>query len=216
VLPHARGQRRFFVEQIGQFLETLQRRRSGFRGASSRTQAPPEPVLYDVAAAVAQGERYIRYAEVLAIADWPDGVLAPEEQAAFARSLKSPPESPYRVVTVRMGSPLEIVLHLPPEAWTAMAFGLVLLAERICTFGPRVSRRRRRPLLEATVCDEARKDLLAGRDDGPALSLLSEGPPGGPTHIDFLDPEAPSDEPVRSIERCDNDNDDDDEDEEAS
>jgi excisionase family DNA binding protein len=204
------GQRRFSVEQIEQFLENLQRRRSGVGGVSSRTQAPSEPVLHDVAAAVSQTERYIRYAEVLSIGDWPDGVLAPDEQATFARSLKLPPESPYRLVTVRMGSPLEIVLHLSPEAWTAIGFGLVLLAERICTFGPRVSRRRKRALLEATIYDEARKELLAGRADGLALSLLSEGPPGGPTRIDFLDPEAPSDEPLRSLERW-NDGDDADE-----
>ena len=204
------GQRRFSVEQIEQFLETVSSRRS--ERAPVGGQEPTPPRLRDVAAALVQTERYIRCAEVLMRSDWPDGDRSPEDQAAFARSgmsITSHPETSYRVVSVRMVSPLEIVIHLSPEAWTAIAVGLVLLAERICTFGPRVSRTRRRALFEATVYEEARQDLLAGRADGLALSLLSEGPAEGPTHIDFLDPDAPSDEHLRSLERVNNEDDDD-------
>ena len=187
-----KGHRRFRVEQIEQFLKQL-----GRRGSEGRHE-PPQPNLRDVAAAVAQTERYIRCAEILTL-NWPAD-LPP--QAADARlKLSSPAGCPYRVVTIRMGSPLEIVLRLPSLAWPPIALGLVMLAERICTFGPRVSQKRKRDLLEATIYQQAQQELLAGRADGLALGLLSEGPAEGPTHIDFLDPEAPSDEQLRGLER---------------
>lgn len=189
------GQRRFSVQQIEQFLKELEARRAErergeqANGESERSlksptlEDPRPPNLSDVAAAITQTERYIRAAEILSRTDWPDGDPTRARFAEFARSaasLTARPTTAYRVASVQMDSPLKIVLHLSPADWVAIAGGLVLLAERISTLGPRVSRTRKRALLEAAVYDAARRDLLAGRADGLAFGCAERRSGGRP------------------------------------
>lgn len=55
-----------------------------------------------------------------------------------------------RVGRMRAESPLEVVLSLPPAFHTVGAIGaLIIVAERVCTFGPRVRAKRRQWQLEA-------------------------------------------------------------------
>ena len=102
-------------------------------------------------------------------------------------------------VSVRMDSPLEVVLEIPGSLWPILAFGLLALGERIATAPVRIARKRKKELLDLAILD-AQIDLVNSRD-ARALNVLGEllqdaGPRSrrGPDEIVFEDPGDSDDE----------------------
>lgn len=101
------------------------------------------------------------------------------------------------VVSLRMDSPLEIVLEIPLVAWPGIAIGLLALAERIATMPVRIARKRKEEMLQSAILDKQTQLVSDGRADVLAELLLQQGPDRqvrGPDDIAFLDPEDPRDE----------------------
>jgi hypothetical protein len=94
-----------------------------------------------------------------------------------------------RLLSVEMKSPLTVVIELPWESVIFMGAGLLLLAERICTFKPRVSRKRKEELLKATVLDKVTETVAAARADALAQVLLDESQESRETLFDRVQPE---------------------------
>ncbi len=156
------------------------------------------PTLTDVAAAFNQIDSLIRAATLLnatGSTEWQESD-ARSALAGYSADTWLWDQGRYDgiavVTAIEMRSPLTFVVHLAPEILGGgLLVSLVLLAERICTFRPRVSAHREAELFKGAVFSEARKELLAGRADGLALQLLREGPSGGdgrgPTQMDLID-----------------------------
>jgi hypothetical protein len=93
--------------------------------------------------------------------------------------------SAIEVVSIEMHSPLLVLLALGGAAALGRAgLGLILLAERICTFAPRVSRMRKEDLLRRLEA-EHKIEELHGRADGLAVKVLASG--SAPERIDLVD-----------------------------
>jgi len=148
------------------------------------------PCLSDVARAITQTDDFIRAAHLLGQPNWP----SPRELLGRYRVDQFGAKPYTRVVSIEMRSPLAIVVDLPTSlGLVGTCLGLVLLAERICKFGPRVSRTRKEDLLRAAVSDRARARVLEGRADALALQLLEVG--AEPLdRIDLIDPESSDDD----------------------
>ena len=56
-----------------------------------------------------------------------------------------------------MGSPLNVLLEPPPHVVVVNFVGRLYFAERICTFVPRVTAKRKQWLLEAAAADAERQ-----------------------------------------------------------
>jgi hypothetical protein len=117
------------------------------------------------------------------------------------------PARPYvqsiEVVSIDMRSPLAIAVAFPWFALKAGGFvgAVLMLAERICTFGPRVSRKRKEELLRAAAFDNALKSFeRRERADVIALELIKDGLGHRPDHMDFLDPADPDDDDLEPVE----------------
>jgi RNA polymerase sigma factor (sigma-70 family) len=101
------------------------------------------------------------------------------------------------VISLRMGSPLDVVLEIPIVAWSFVGLGLLALAERIATAPVRIARKRRQELLKTAVIDRQTQLINDGKADVLAQLLLKEGPRGptrGPDDITLFDPADPGDE----------------------
>lgn len=100
------------------------------------------------------------------------------------------------VVALRMGSPLEILVEIPPATWPLLGLGLLALAERIATMPVRIARKRREELLKSAMLDRQTSLVSNGRADVLAELLLRDGhgPSKAPDEIAFLDPGDPDDE----------------------
>lgn len=120
------------------------------------------------------------------------------DEAVFSRH-------PYAVsvelVSIEMRSPLVIDVTLPWFALKAGGFvGYVLwLGERICTFRPRVARKRKKDLLMAAAFDRFRTRIDQGRADALAAELIKDGLGNRPDHMDFLDPTDPDDDELEPV-----------------
>lgn len=167
---------------------------------TSQPPDAPTPDLTDAAAAIYQVDEYLASARLLSQPDWSEFFRSPAgSPLGLTRSERGP-----ELIRIEMGSPLQILLHLSPAELVSMGVGLLLLAERICTMGPRVSRKRKEELFKAAVYDKAREDVLRGRADSLALELLNDDrnglPRPRPDYVDFVDPEAEDDEELESVE----------------
>jgi hypothetical protein len=128
--------------------------------------------------------------------------VAPFVQSRIERSAPLP-----TLRSLEMRSPLQLVLQLDPEYVGIAGFGLLLIAERLCTFGPRVSRRRQEEFLKAEGL-QTERDRLRRLSEAEALAwdLSRKGPratpstPRGPDTLDFLLPGEDEDDlvPLRS------------------
>ncbi len=150
-----------------------------------------QPNLLDVERALAQTRLLFRSAAVIALSSTRGTgpvITVLEGGPDVSPLLTAEP----RIVELRMTSPLEVLLEIPPYWYPVLGGSLLLLAERICTFGPRVSAARKRSLLEAAVWDAERKRVAEGQADALAQLLLDQGPerdgPRGPDYLDVLDP----------------------------
>ena len=102
-----------------------------------------------------------------------------------------------RVVSLQMGSPLEVILELPLVAWPGLAIGLIALIDRIATAPARIARKRKQELLRSAILDKQTQLVVDGQADVLATLLLKEGPDRpvrGPSSVAFLDPEDPAGE----------------------
>jgi hypothetical protein len=77
----------------------------------------------------------------------------------------------YRIASIEMRSPLVVVVEIPVAAYPALIPGLLLLAHRICRFGPRVSASRAKDMRDRALYDRQRKLILEGKADGFAIAL---------------------------------------------
>lgn len=126
----------------------------------------------------------------------PDRGLVPAvlEGLPYERSVRGPSVS---VISIRMESPLQVVLEIPAVLWAGMAIGLLALAERITTTSVRIARKRKEELLKIAILDKQTELVRAGRADVLAQLLLEHGPQRtarGPDEIAFVDPNDPEDE----------------------
>jgi hypothetical protein len=156
-------------------------------GEEADNFAPAKVGLLDVAEAVAQVAKFLQGAFVLA--EWDDlpfhGHPATRWQIAESRA------SSMEIVSISMESPLAVVLKLPATVIAKIADSAVDLAERICTFPPRVSAARHKAFMEKALYQRQRALIEEGRADGVALQLISPlvaGSPVLPARVDFLDP----------------------------
>jgi hypothetical protein len=101
------------------------------------------------------------------------------------------------VTALRMGSPLEVLVEIPPSLWPFLALGLLALTERITTLPVRIARKRKEELLKSAILDRQTALVNDGRADVLAQLLIQEGPhrdERAPNEVLFLDPEDPEDE----------------------
>jgi hypothetical protein len=124
--------------------------------------------------------------------DWTvaEKIMGDRPQFAHLNSLQHLTRSPrhhdlYSVVSIKMRSPLQVAVAIPPEAYPALVPGLVLLAYKICRFGPRVSAARAKDLRDKAMYDQQKKLILEGKADAFAF-VLAEHPM--PDRMDFLGP----------------------------
>jgi len=121
---------------------------------------------------------------------------ADTEGNVWLRSIYGRSFSDVSVVSVHMGSPLEVVLEIPAVLWSGVAIGLLALAERITTMPVRIARKRKEELLKTAVIDKQIELVNEGRADVLAEILLEEGPrrrTHGPDEVVFTDPDDPHD-----------------------
>lgn len=93
----------------------------------------PLPVLLWASASLNHANEYLTASTILAR-------LGPESTTPL-------PDPPSDVLSISMQSPLVILVPLLLPQVVGYGWALIKLAERICTFGPRVSRRRQEDLL---------------------------------------------------------------------
>lgn len=103
----------------------------------------------------------------------------------------------FQVVSVQMKSPFTVLLAIPARKASGFGLGLLLLAERICTFRPRVSRKRKEEVLRGELLDLAKRQVLDGYADALATQILGNLDVGrlapGPSRVDLLDPSGDDD-----------------------
>jgi hypothetical protein len=92
------------------------------------------------------------------------------------------------LVSIMMESPLTVVVALASGGIAALGYGLVAIAERICTFRPRVSRMRKEELVRAADLDRLLDERALGRLEMLKLTLEAEADGIAPERIDFMDP----------------------------
>ena len=105
------------------------------------------------------------------------------------------------VIALRMGSPLDILVEIPPATWPLLGFGLLALTERLATMPVRIARKRKQELLKSAMLDRQASIVNEGRADALAELLLREGPDRpsrAPDEVTFLDPGDPDDELIAS------------------
>lgn len=105
------------------------------------------------------------------------------------------------VIALRMGSPLEILVEIPPATWPLLGFGLLALTERLATMPVRIARKRKEELLRSAMLARQTSMVIDGRADALAELLLREGPhrlSRAPDEVSFMDPGDPHDELVAS------------------
>jgi hypothetical protein len=95
----------------------------------------------------------------------------------------------YRLVRVEMGSPLTVLLEYPKELVVPTLLSIVLLAERICTFKPRVSAKRKEWMVKEAQADLETLRIKAAQADVHAPSLREAGPRlgEGPSQFEVID-----------------------------
>jgi hypothetical protein len=160
--------------------------------------ARSESDLVAVGTAMAQLARLFRAAETLSRGDWT------RAQIVGAHVLTSE----VRVLSIEMSSPLLVTLLMTPGGLVASGSGLLLLAERICTFRVRVAREKKMEITMAAELDAPARERQAVRADALALYVLygdAELGFGGvphtrPTRIELLDPERPDHGDVEEID----------------
>jgi hypothetical protein len=153
----------------------------------------PAPTLRDIERALAQLGLFFNYAARITphISEGSGELLRSQKttRIRYAGHLGREP----RLVSLHMGSPLHVVFEV--EQYLVASGGLVLLAERIATFGPRVSAKRKKALLEAAKYDAAHQQVVNAQADVLGDLLLEGGPsrpgPRGPDRLDFVDPQNP-------------------------
>lgn len=89
-----------------------------------------------------------------------------------------------------MGSPLVITIALSTTAVTGALTGLVMLAERVAVFRPRITRERKKELLRREQVDQKIASLESDRADEIASKLVRGWNTPRPMSIDFLDPDS--------------------------
>lgn len=106
------------------------------------------------------------------------------------------------IVSVRMGSPLEVLFEIPMVAWPGIGFGLLALAERIATSRVRISRKRKEELLRAAIIETETARVNEVRADVLGQLLLADGrqTETRPDEVAFVDPEATHDELVPVVD----------------
>jgi hypothetical protein len=147
---------------------------------------------------MAQLARLFRAAETLSRSEWTRAQIVGAH--VLTREV--------RVVSIEMGSPLLVTLSMTPGGLVASAAGLLLLAERICTFRVRVARQKKLEITMAAEMDAPARERQAVRADALALHVLygdAELGFGGvphtrPTRIELVDPERPDDDDVEDID----------------
>jgi hypothetical protein len=95
--------------------------------------------------------------------------------------------SRHEVVSIEMGSPLVITIALSTTAVTGALTALVMLAERIAVFRPRITRERKEELLRAKQIDREAARLESDRADAIARKLARGWNTPRPISIDFFD-----------------------------
>lgn len=149
--------------------------------------ALPLPTLEDTERALAQLRLYLVLAHRIPSGDEGAVYILTGQQQAEAQESGFEPQ----LIGLHMGSPLTVLLHMPPQYLVGSALGLLLLAERICTFGPRVTAKRKKWLLEAATADAGLRQIREAQADVLSSVLLGEGPdrlaPRGPDRLDFID-----------------------------
>lgn len=78
---------------------------------------------------------------------------------------------PVHVVVLRMNSPLEVILEIPPPLWVVAGFGFIALAERIAIAPVRISRKRKEEILKSAQLDHKIKTIAEMRADALAETL---------------------------------------------
>lgn len=187
------------------------------RRKAVETTKPAPLVPADLAYAFRQLELLIQYAPLvtspttadLSQADLSEADLSKAHLSYLWSSMRDKHGEPVRgtlvglgdeetwVVSVRMGSPLEVVLQIPAVLWSGIAIGLLALTERITTTPVRIARKRKEELLRSAILDQQIELVRAGSADVLAQLLLEEGPcraTRGPDNIAFLDPDDPDDQ----------------------
>ncbi len=156
----------------------------------STPPARSESDLVAVGTAMAQLARLFRAAETLSRGDWTRAQIVGAH--VLTREV--------RVLSIEMGSsPLVVTLLMTPGGLVASGAGLLLLAERICTFRVSVARQKKLEITMAAELDGPARERQAVRADALALHVLygdAELGFGGvphtrPTRIELFDPERP-------------------------
>jgi hypothetical protein len=152
--------------------------------------------LRAVSSAIGQIDSYLRLALLLSDQSWSGEHTWPlPDPYRHARRWELLRDRHVEIVSIEMSSSLLVLLGLSTTILPRLGVGLVLLAERISTSAPRVSRTRKEELLNAAEYDKQMEGILHGRADAFALQLMGDGytEPRGPSLIDFLDPDSPND-----------------------
>jgi hypothetical protein len=147
---------------------------------------------------MAQLARLFRAAETLSRSDWTRAQIVGAH--VLTREV--------RVLSIEMGSPLLVTLLMTSRGLVSSASGLLLLAERICTFRVRIARRKKLEIVMAAELDAPARAQQAVRADALALHVLYGDlelgfggvPHTRPTRIEILDPERPDDPDVEEID----------------
>jgi len=158
--------------------------------------------LRAVSSAIGQIDSYLRLALLLSDQSWSGEHTWPlPDPYRHARRWELLRDRHVEIVSIEMSSSLLILLGLSTTILPRLGVGLVLLAERISTSAPRVSRTRKGELLNAAEYDKQMEGILHGRADAFALQLMGDGytEPRGPSLIDFLDPDSPNDSELEEL-----------------
>jgi hypothetical protein len=157
--------------------------------------APERQSMHQAAEAVAQVARFLDAAFLLAEWDeWGErGDVSAFERMSRAQDHAS---SSIEIVSISMNTPLDVVLKIPATVIVKLGEGVLVLAEKVCTFGPRVSAGREEERMRKALARQQRKLIEEGRADALVLQVLGGGAPTygvRPTRMDFIDAEASED-----------------------
>lgn len=140
----------------------------------------------EVAEACVQLREYLNDVDLL------NDAISPRPSEALAGQIRA---HKLKVISIEMRSPLAVVLEVPAETVPVLGLSLILLAERVATFGPRVSRRRKEELVRAAKLDHELSTTLAAKADMLAKRNLEPfANQSRPDRIDLLDAEEPDEE----------------------
>jgi hypothetical protein len=95
------------------------------------------------------------------------------------------------VATVRMESPLDVVLEIPAVVWLTSGLAFLALTERLATMPVRIARKRKDELLKIAVA-HVEMQRLKHQADVLAKLLQQQGAP--PDQVTFTTPGEPGDE----------------------